>query len=100
MWECQRAFILLLLKHEVCHHCSDLFPSERIVPADLDKHRKSVLPIQNHFAGIRYETFTQARSTEFKLESAGYVARDTWFVNETERFLLTLSTLPGFAEYT
>lgn len=49
--ECQRAFILLLLKHEVCHHFSDLFPSERIVPADLDKHRKSVLPIQNHFSG-------------------------------------------------
>lgn len=51
-------------------------------------------------AGIRHETFTQARSTEFKLESAGYVGRDTWFVNETEKFLLTLSTLPCFAEYT
>lgn len=50
LWECQRAFILLLLKHELCHHCSDLFPSERIVPADLDKHRKSVFPIQNHFS--------------------------------------------------
>lgn len=50
--------------------------------------------------GIRYKTFTQARNTEFKLESAGYVERDTWFVNETERFLLTLSTLPCFAEHT
>lgn len=36
VWKCQRAFISLLLKHEVCHHCSDLFPCEGIALVDFE----------------------------------------------------------------
>lgn len=46
------------------------------------------------------ETFTQAGNIEFKHASAGYVKRDAWFVNETQKILLTLSTLLSFAENT
>lgn len=78
LWECQRAFILLLLKHEVCHHCSDLFPSERIVPADLDKHRKSVFPIQNHFRGNQIEDLYSSKEHWIqtgvsRIRGAGYL---------------------------
>lgn len=75
VWKCQRAFISLLLKHEVCHHCSDLFPCEGIALVDFEN---PCFWFWITLAGVRYEIFTQAGNAKIptrvsKIHGAGYL---------------------------